>query len=128
MPKRAVARLRPAVHGLAVAAGLGLAVPPAHAACYADRDGLRSAVRTIVASFRCPVFKEAIYGDRATRFLSDAGVIDQSTGSCRDEISAAMEAMSIEALSGEAGFCAKAAAVLEAEPGLREAARKANAL
>jgi hypothetical protein len=106
-----------------------LLASPAHAAeCYADRTALKSAVRTIVASFKCPGFKQALFGDAVTRFLSEAGIVDHSTGSCRSAIAGLIEAMSAEILSGEAAFCAKAMAELDASYSLRAAAAKAGAL
>ena len=106
---------------------MALVASEANAACYADPKQIAAAVQTIVASFKCPGFKQAIFGDRETRFMSDAGVVDQSTGSCRSEIAAEVEARSVEVLSGEAAYCAKAVLDLDANVILRDAARKVGA-
>lgn len=117
-----ISRLAPAALALAISASR------ADAACYADPGALKAAVRTIVASFKCPGFRQAIFGDLATRFLSGAGIIDQTTGSCRPEIASNVETLSVEVLSDEKAYCDRAAATLAADAVLREAARKVGAL
>ncbi len=112
-----------------LAATLALALPadPAHAACYADPVKLEAAVKVIGASFKCPAFRQAIFGERVSVFFRDAGILDQMTGSCQAEIATVVEHSSADVLRDEARFCQGVEDLLAADAILRAATRAAGA-
>ena len=97
------------------------------ASCYADRVKLEAAVKVIGASFKCPAFRQAIFGEAASVFFRDAGVLDQMTGSCQAEIATVVEHSSADVLRDEARFCQGVEDLLAADPILRAATRAAGA-
>lgn len=101
---------------------------PAAPTCYAERDLLRQAVRVVVGSYKCPGFKDAIYGVAYAVFMRESGAIDHSTGPCESELAAAREAASLELLKERAPFCAAVADAIATDDRIKRAVAAAGVM
>lgn len=110
-----------------MATGLTLTATDVRAACYADPMRLAYMMAVIVASYKCPGYDRALFGEPRDIFVSRAGVIDQTTGACERERTLAMNAATEKMLTGREAFCRDVDAALASDPLLAQALVQAGA-